>query len=472
MSKFNFEEELKSFSPQDKKDWDSFSPKEKEAARLVAEEIHRSGQDPKTLVDEVIRKLEGQDKTVRAFANSNDLAGHIRSVSDSLINSSYDGANPSVRRLMEEDPNLKKGWSTFGAEQKDAINKLIPEIDKLVDAGHDPKELFKSMAEIVNSSSKIPSLVPGPVTMIYRKTLEDHHRMYETKTVRKGDTYDSLEYVKAESIPTKDVRICFLPNPLPQEWSKSFKEEVSEETLLGLPFEKMWIEATGSWNTGPASSIEIENQDGRGNITIQFCGAFLSVKTDENGTPFLQVKAVMAAGAISRNSEVTRNTVFISSYKLTTHLVSWVQSHIGKENWDEKTDPGFKTYPIVAPSLMPIVGFLTSLKNKEIRMGSEKVDERFKTGIKKNRQHYKIKEIVHVSLHRKGVTLPSKSVQGREIDWTHRWEVSGHWRKIAEGKVGKNPQGEYGVRGFTWVVPHEKGPDDKPVIKKVRVVEQ
>jgi hypothetical protein len=54
------------------------------------------------------------------------------------------------------------------------------------------------------------------------------------------------------------------------------------------------------------------------------------------------------------------------------------------------------------------------------------------------------------------------------IDWTHRWSVRGHWRR-AEG-TGKNREGDYCVRGFTWVTDHIKGPESLPVVQKIRLV--
>lgn len=58
----------------------------------------------------------------------------------------------------------------------------------------------------------------------------------------------------------------------------------------------------------------------------------------------------------------------------------------------------------------------------------------------------------------------------KSIDWSHRWEVRGHWRKI-EG-LGKDRADNYGVIGFTWVKCHSKGPENKPVIKKAYLVKE
>lgn len=54
------------------------------------------------------------------------------------------------------------------------------------------------------------------------------------------------------------------------------------------------------------------------------------------------------------------------------------------------------------------------------------------------------------------------------IDWSHRWEVRGHWRDIKG--VGKDRAGNYVVHGHTWVKDFVKGPEDKPLIVKNRVL--
>jgi hypothetical protein len=62
---------------------------------------------------------------------------------------------------------------------------------------------------------------------------------------------------------------------------------------------------------------------------------------------------------------------------------------------------------------------------------------------------------------------------GREIDWTHRWSVRGHWVHFTDkAKVGKNRAGEYVERGRTWRSEHEKGPEDKVLVKKTRLVKE
>lgn len=60
-------------------------------------------------------------------------------------------------------------------------------------------------------------------------------------------------------------------------------------------------------------------------------------------------------------------------------------------------------------------------------------------------------------------------VFSKKIDWSHRWEVRGHWRRI-DG-LGKNRDGEYLIQNFTWVKSHIKGPEDAVLIKTTRIIQ-
>lgn len=105
------------------------------------------------------------------------------------------------------------------------------------------------------------------------------------------------------------------------------------------------------------------------------------------------------------------------------------------------------------------------IRTKPVEYGSENVNIRFRTGHGENRQSGKIKSVIHVRLKSgKGNYTSGTS----NIEWSHRWEVRGHWRKT-QG-VGKDREGAYNTQGFTWVIPHEKGPEEKDLVKKIRVV--
>ena len=96
---------------------------------------------------------------------------------------------------------------------------------------------------------------------------------------------------------------------------------------------------------------------------------------------------------------------------------------------------------------------------------NEKVSPiRMRVGTGADRTKVKINHIVRVML--KSERKVYERAAGRVVDWSHKWEVMGHWRKV-DG-IGKDRDGAYTVRGQTWVSPHTKGKGN--LVKKSRVV--
>ena len=132
--------------------------------------------------------------------------------------------------------------------------------------------------------------------------------------------------------------------------------------------------------------------------------------------------------------------------------------HMGQCSQDENSE----MWRTVAQFLQPF--------SKSFTCGMEKTSARLK--FKKSSGEkviHKIKKLVHILP--KNATDSDKQIietQSASIDWTHRWQVRGHWRKM-DG-IGKNRAGEYIVSGYTYVAEHEKGPDDAPLVKKTRLV--
>lgn len=106
--------------------------------------------------------------------------------------------------------------------------------------------------------------------------------------------------------------------------------------------------------------------------------------------------------------------------------------------------------------------------NSERRMGEEGLPYKLKVPsvVDKGATYVPIQTIIHIT--DKALTSRAFAITGGEIHWRHRWMVRGHWRAIAG--LGKDREGVYGVSGQTWVTEHLKGPEELPVVKKVRLV--
>ena len=99
------------------------------------------------------------------------------------------------------------------------------------------------------------------------------------------------------------------------------------------------------------------------------------------------------------------------------------------------------------------------------KIGTEKTKERVKIGKGKNKRVHKIREIIRIIPKAKAKSVAP--LFSRNIDWSHRWEVRGHWRSVAG--IGKDRYGEYCVKGYTWVNPFLKGPETKAFVAKKRI---
>jgi len=124
-------------------------------------------------------------------------------------------------------------------------------------------------------------------------------------------------------------------------------------------------------------------------------------------------------------------------------------------------DPESDTYKLFMTVTKTFCDFINS---KNIKVGQSKTNVRFKhkkTGL------VKIKKLIHISK-----TFKDKPMNpGRfNVDWSHQWEVRGHWRSVGLSNIGKDRCGNYKIKGFTWVKAHFKGPDDKELVKKIRMI--
>ena len=55
------------------------------------------------------------------------------------------------------------------------------------------------------------------------------------------------------------------------------------------------------------------------------------------------------------------------------------------------------------------------------------------------------------------------------LEYSFAFKVRGHWRHINEGTFGKDRNGNYNVKGYTWVTEYTKGEGE--LAKRIRVIE-
>lgn len=125
------------------------------------------------------------------------------------------------------------------------------------------------------------------------------------------------------------------------------------------------------------------------------------------------------------------------------------------------SDKRCRLYYILKRKTQQLIGDIQSHKNS---IGIQKISERIKIRINGEKVIKKIKEVVICCENkRKDKYEKENSI---EVNWSHRWEVRGHWRRIKG--LGKNREGRYEVNNMTWVNPCVKGPESKNIVKKKR----
>lgn len=111
---------------------------------------------------------------------------------------------------------------------------------------------------------------------------------------------------------------------------------------------------------------------------------------------------------------------------------------------------------------------LKMLNSTSLAVHHEKTKIKIRTS--KGKEKRPVGRVIYImpKTKRKEVSLPS----GIKLDYSHRFLVRGHWRKIRDTALGKNRAGEYCVPGHTWVTEFEKGSKDKDLVTKVRVIKE
>lgn len=56
-----------------------------------------------------------------------------------------------------------------------------------------------------------------------------------------------------------------------------------------------------------------------------------------------------------------------------------------------------------------------------------------------------------------------------KLEYSYAFRVRGHWRRINEGTLGKDRNGNYNIKGYTWVTEYTKGEGE--LAKRIRVIE-
>lgn len=70
--------------------------------------------------------------------------------------------------------------------------------------------------------------------------------------------------------------------------------------------------------------------------------------------------------------------------------------------------------------------------------------------------------VVVVTLRRRSAPTTDQHDDGEQVEWSHRWMVRGHWRNHWHPRLG--------LHRPMWINDHIKGPDDKPLVLKEKII--
>lgn len=202
-------------------------------------------------------------------------------------------------------------------------------------------------------------------------------------------------------------------------------DEYKKISVLDIPFETIWLER---FNAPLFSFQERESFYGY-KYTVEIMGLLI---TERHPNSF----DIIAYNNQEVKGKITKDAIFFDH------------------------QDGLPDLEILKPIFEFIKEALQELKdNKSFREtpGIFKVYPR-----KEKPRKVRINEIVYVG--RKNDDEANHTL-GRQVTWTHTWEVMGHWR-ISPG-IGHDRSGNLISNGFTWVRPHTKGIGE--LIKKTRV---
>lgn len=234
--------------------------------------------------------------------------------------------------------------------------------------------------------------------------------------------------------------------------------EAAVPEILDLPFRTCLVEGYGVINKQYCSLIVAANIGEHGKI---------EPTKDKTGKVAISVPVILIHEVTAAHYEIlgVTNLAEMHNPRDLTMFPFMVTLKDGYFVNFRPTSGVFTDQELVAISVRAVRQVIHRLTNLEgFQSGTARTNIRAK--VKSNGQTYfhKIKHVVYLGLKKEYNRVAS--VQGESVDWSHRWEVRGHWRKVRG--IGKDREGNYTVKGFAWVVPHIKGPDALPVIKKVR----
>lgn len=269
-----------------------------------------------------------------------------------------------------------------------------------------------------------------------------------------ADALECAAFAKYPELATlESAKIFLLTQPLDtnsvrniEKFNPSDREFLLDEKRLDLPFENLWIERIGE---PLGRSWFVKNQNAEIHILVH--GIF--VREQKTGACRIDMLVSDSTnGSTGLIPLITDYSFYINSFR-----------HIGNGLVPATEEEFEKTIETLASMAGDAVHQISTNRPFQGTVPVHKVHFR-ENGKPKV---IKIKDVIYIGAkNAKTLTTPS----GLTIEYSHRFDVRGHWRTLADNKLGKDRNGAYNQPGRTWVRPFQKGPEDAPYVKKTRVL--
>jgi hypothetical protein len=229
-----------------------------------------------------------------------------------------------------------------------------------------------------------------------------------------------------------------------------FKKNEDFVKQIYLPFESIWIElchnATGE--VGPACCefpLGGVDTDGDGGDRKFLVWAYLASMEEDD---FI-LHALMSD--FEQEHGYFWYPMRINADKIETFKKMWNISYTPDKGYDYGWTTVSDRTDLTIFAAMGTA--LQALRSPEVRFGETPDPKKMKVKLPTGKAYKKIKTTITVV----PKTMANSSSGSRFVNWSHMWEVMGHWRRIPEGTLGKDPWGKRVVPGMTYVKEHTKG---------------
>jgi hypothetical protein len=325
------------------------------------------------------------------------------------------------------------------------------------------RDAFEKLSQAPNLHSVVGKVYPTP---------EDVERMIDAPI----ESVTPFIFMSSENEKYVEPNDFKLPLPFESVWVEAFDGPLAVKQDRFIDFDMFVSEEDGREFKLPGRAQFVSRCDVLGALLKEFeDGSYYCVLLErwinvDYSAPFDSPKLRNMFDTTYKGK--TRGYTTFECFLADTFCKKWDRENLLKLTSDigplesEKTNQEAPT--IERQIYLAVDKLFSSIHNRQYALGSMKINEKLRVGRGDTRRVIRIRDLMVVSPKTMQSSVDEKLDTASPIDWSHQWEVMGHWRRVKG--IGKDRNGSYTQVGYTWVEPHIKGPENKPFVKKKRLV--